>query len=283
MNNIRLLAICLLLCGVLHNIRPAVIFFDVGYTVMAPSSRNAFYHMGFWPTIRGLFDFSHGNPFRMAQFKHYFQNFYINTLHRIPSPCSSHKNYHLLMPDKTAMPDIMQDFMVGSIDSKQALACIRRWAAHHCYYFKNPNQQNLFLRTADFNFSENALVDSLYLLPCAELLKQCKKNGHICIIVSNWARSQVAPLCKKLHATLPYIDACIFSCDGYGPKPCETFYKHCMAIVRKRFPKHYKKPWVIVDDQVENLVGAKKYMGRKVICTLPHQAPQVLRHLHLIH
>ena len=76
---------------------------------------------------------------------------------------------------------------------------------------------------------------------------------------------------------MAYIDACVFSCDGYGPKPCASIYQHCNDLVRTQFAEHYDEPWFFIDDQQENLDGAKQYMGHELTCTLPVNATQTLK------
>lgn len=281
----------LLACiSLLNNINAAVIFCDLGYTVVEPSHDKALSHLGFWPTVHCYFDFKRTYSLGRDEFKAYMHDFYLETLSKIPSPIQKKQAFQLLLPNQKEMPAILQDFMIGEITCNQALTCIKTWADQHENLFMNTNHKDIFVRTAEFNFSDALFVDSLRLLPCAQLLKQCAqmlddqgKRKNVCIIVSNWAREQIEPFKKKFSETLmPYIDGCVFSCDGYGPKPCQSIYQRCSEIIRTQFADQCNEPWFFIDDQPEHTAAAQQYLNHTLISCMPDQAKNVLIQCHII-
>ena len=288
--NINWLVSILLCLGALHTTRPAVIFCDLGYTVVEPKSSAALSHLGFWPTVHCYFDFKRTYGLGRNEFKTFMQNFYLDTLRTIASPAKNHHDLKLLLPNQQAMPAILQDFMIGTITSQQALVSIKNWANQHTDRFMNNNHKELFVRTAEFNFSEKLFVNGLRLLPCAQLLQRCAqeqdqhgKRKHVCIVVSNWAREQIEPFKQKFSSTLmPYIDDYVFSCDGYGPKPFESIYQRCSEIINAQFPEQIDQPWIFIDDQPEHGAAALQYLNHTTISCLPDQAENVLTNCHII-
>lgn len=276
--------------SLLNSINAAVIFCDLGYTLVEPSQGKALSHLGFWSTVHCYFDFKRTYNLGRNEFRTYMHDFYLETLSKIPSPAQKKDDFKLLLPNQKEMPAILQDFMTGAITSAQALTCISAWAEQHENLFMNANHKDIFVRTAEFNFSDKLFVKSLRLLPCAQLLKQCAqvqdeqgKRKHVCIIVSNWAREQIEPFKKRFDQTLmPYIDGCIFSCDGYGPKPCESIYQRCNEIINNQFADQRDEPWFFIDDQPEHTAAAQQYLNHTLISCMPDQAKEVLTQCHII-
>lgn len=265
-------------------IKPDVLFFDVGGTLAYPNTGAALTQLGLMPLVKHFLSFWYQNPFGVFQFKRHMQDWYIATLRQIPSPCEEKPNYRILLPDGKPMPLILQNFLSGAITQDQATAQITQYATNNRISLFNDSENTLriFLSMAQFSFVD--FVNYLQLLPCASLLARCAQQRtatgqprHVCILVSNWAQEHIEPFKKKFATEITqHIGACVFSCDGYGPKPLASFYQRCNEIVRTQFPEQYNKPWFFIDDQQENLDAAKQYMGHNIVCMLPNNAPNTL-------
>ena len=85
---------------------------------------------------------------------------------------------------------------------------------------------------------------------------------------------------------MPYIDECIFSCDGFGGKPGMDIYKHCYDVIKTQYPDQLRKSWFFLDDQKVNCDGFKTFLTNaslkikpKLLCAHPDQGEFMLKRL----
>lgn len=217
----------------------------------------------------------------LADFRTHLTNFYLKTLAEVPYV--SQALYDIYSEDSiTPLPPLLKDFMRGQITSDQAFQICKKWLTHTDYFDKyayriknkvilNP-ELSIFCKTFIATFDPQVFVNVQYTLPATELLQKCAQEcdpkgnkQNICIILSNWATECVAPFKKKFHSEIcQYIDAYVFSCDGYEAKPYPTIYHRLYDVVKKEFPYQLNQKWFFIDDQEPNRMGFEDTLVQKL-------------------
>jgi len=268
-------------------IKTDVIFWDLHQTLVDINQSKVFNHLGKWNTLRRLFSFKFWHP--LASFSEYMKSSYFAALHAIPY--TSTVPYDVYSDDgKTALPDILKDFMTGNITYEQAKQICDQWLKNNDF-FKTDLDKELFKGTFSYNFNPTCFISCLNPTRQVSLLQRCKAevglNGknHVCIVLSNWAKEQIDPFKEKFaQEIMAHIDDCIFSCDGYGCKPWMPIYRQCYDLIKKKYPEQLTQEWFFIDDQKINRDGFKSFAQNckvrikpKLLCVHPDQAEFMLK------
>lgn len=269
--------------GLLNNINAAVIFWDLGFTLVEPDKFAVARYVGMLPIAGAVTQFVTKHPGQL-DFKKYMQNeLYLATLAKIPSPSATPANaIKATVPDEIETPPLLRDVLAGTLSCADAVAHAARWAEDNLSFFTRA----AFIKLVEFNFLPDQFAKKVVTChPCAKLLAHYSsmrtstgEKQHICLIVSNWAREWTAPFLETCGDTIGYfVDGYILSCDGYGLKPAAPIYQSCEQCVQKYFPNHVDEPWIYIDDQAEYFYAAQEHIHHHLICCTPDHAEQTLK------
>lgn len=292
-----------LLLGLITSSNADVVFFDLNGTLLQNSRKMGLLLDAKSLAIDGIsFKFRHFlSNFR----KHITDDIFFKGLNAIEYklPTSCQVDYEMYSDDGiTPLPPLLRDTMLGYFTHKTAKKLCDQMLADNPHLFKKIKiplsdrfieyEKNLFLNIFEITFNPQVFASTQQTTHLVETLKKCAaevdakgKKKHVCIILSNWAKDGIPEFKKRFKDNImPYIDECIFSCDGFGGKPAMSIYKHCYDLVKTKYPDQLRKSWFFLDDQKINCDGFETFLANasfkikpKLFCAHPVQGESMLK------
>ncbi len=153
--------------------------------------------------------------------------------------------------DGLLLPGLMADYMTGAKTNKTILTLIHSAIKMHPEWFISRIEQRLIEQTANLVFSAKNLVETRTILKAGlKFLRQCKKEGHRTIVVSNWDKESIQLLRKTFPQVFALFDDAIFSGAIGIMKPDTKIFQ----LLKEKCPG----PCIFLDDQKENIKAARE-------------------------
>lgn len=264
----------------LNIIKPDVIIWDIGDTLLTTDVISSAKQLGPLNTISYMFDFFIENGISFKKLKLHMQDLFLDTLALIPCHLNNY-DYGAKTIKEKPLPALLRENLLGTLSGQEALDIANIWIENNKDYFKNEKQRKIFERTLKMYFDPEIFIKNQKYTQHIDLLKKCyeakDRNGkrkNICIILSNWSTSNLEPLKNNFKKIFEYSDQQIFSCQEQLLKPSPILFKKCL-----NFKNEKHKRCIYIDDQQENITNAKKY---GIISIHPDIAQQILKRYSII-
>jgi HAD superfamily hydrolase (TIGR01509 family) len=175
---------------------------------------------------------------------------FYHTLNRITNSSGNHLN--IKDPQGIIMPQLMIDWLRGTIDNKTALTHTVTTIEANSQWFLSGVEQRLMIGMAHALFDPEKFVASRkFLIDLAPLIGYLKRNGAKLYILSNWDQESFELLKKRYPAVFNWFDGAIISGTTGYIKPEPELFAHVQNTYQTNLI-------CFLDDQHENLTAAAK-------------------------
>jgi FMN phosphatase YigB (HAD superfamily) len=223
--------------------------FDFGGVLFKTDTRKVLVQLG----IRNLLYYFISTGKNPALIKH--------KLYEILNRLEAHTGNHppLFDPQKDRMPSLMCNWLTGTKKTAEIAQLTLSSIKSNPTWFINKAEQALVHNLAHMMFSPTKFTHSQLLIAEGHaLVKEFKRMGYTCCILSNWDES-ITLLKKKYPHFFALFDGEILISSAFGyAKPHPKTYEY----IRNKYPH---AEIVFLDDQDENLAAAEKYGNFKAI------------------
>jgi len=237
----------LLTCMFSASLFGANIIFDLGGVLLDTSKMAAFKQLG-WGIVSYRLK---GNDIK----KKFFE-----ILNKIDTTKQTMVKDH----ENDSLPKLMCNWMDGSQSAQDILRTIQKAINNNPEWFSSKTEQNLVKRMARMVFDEKHFVRTRKLIKNGvKFVKECKKQGHKCYILSNWNTESFKYMCtqKKYKEFFGLFDGILISGEHNCLKPHPSIYTQLI--------RHFKlnpSECVFIDDQKENIVASKQMGIHAIHC-----------------
>jgi HAD superfamily hydrolase (TIGR01549 family) len=164
-----------------------------------------------------------------------------------------------------ALPKIMCDWLQGTVTGNEIIRRLEPLVAKldQKPFFASPLEKKIIKKIVTVMFDPTIRADLyLPLKNGIKLLKQCKAAGHRVYLLSNMDSPLIKLLDKKYPEIFNLFDGITISGDVQMIKPHANIYQHVLKT-------HAIDPSIcyVLDDQEENIVGAKNAGLRAILFT----------------
>lgn len=256
-------------------INKPIVVWDVGGTLITIKKLDFFLHIRPILIIYFWFYYIKSGHYKLISFSIYIQNFYLNILNKIPSPCND-IDYKIYGEHGKELPPLLRDAILGKLSCKIIRTIIENWLLKNNSIFKNNLEKKLFKKLYLLDFDPEIFIANHKLTTYAKLLQNCSNKKNTCIILSNFVKDWLPAFKQKFNKTiLQYTDNQIFSCNVGYAKPNLKIYEKCQELYKDRL----NETWIFIDDQKENRIAAES-LGW--IAVHPAHAEELLKKYNLI-
>ena len=249
-----------LICSLVTTIYPKVIIFDLGNVLFSTSRWGVAREVGVWNLALHKLG---GGDIKAASFK-----FLEDTFGKaLPvNPQDPQEAWLYVGGDGSYLPQIWCDYMKGALSGADVIAAA---CPHIDAYFVKNREKRLVTSFIETIFNPAVMAENAYPIPeGAQLLADCAaRHDNTVMVLSNWADDAFDALYKKPESQVifDYVQPEHLMISGKMGmlKPEPAIYAHVkekLIALDARFndPCFLAENCVFIDDQIENIVGARK-------------------------
>jgi FMN phosphatase YigB (HAD superfamily) len=162
----------------------------------------------------------------------------------------------------TAIPQLIRDWLSGSMNTKELKAVIANFCNEHPEVFKNYAEKQLILAIANMMFTPERFVKTQTLnSEGLAFARYCKEQGHDLYILSNWDAESFDLMLERYPELFELFDGILISGNAGCIKPDTRIYEILLE-------SYNINPYdaIFIDDQQNNLYAAQKLGIHTILC-----------------